>query len=48
METQNSQGHWKWLKTLFGAESMYKYLQTLIEVLKWCIRKSTYNNNNYE
>ena len=24
-------------KTLFGAESMYKYLQAHIEVLNWCM-----------
>ena len=34
--------------TLFGSESKYKYFQTHIEILKWCISKSTYNNYNYE
>ena len=35
-----SAGHGKWHKTLFVEESMYKYLQTHIEVLKLCIGKS--------
>ena len=34
------QGYGKWQKTLFVVESMYKYLQTHIEVLKLCISKS--------
>ena len=35
-------GHEEWRKTLFVAESMYKYLQTHwpIEVFKLCITKS--------
>ena len=29
-------------RTLFVADSMYKYLQKHIEALKWCIDKSMY------
>ena len=45
------QGHRKWLKTLIGAESMYKYLYTHTYTLKFSngvLVRVPINNYNYE